>query len=558
MITLLDWGQVNQKVSNFRETMALKSRSDAFIYYCLNHILKIDLDDITSCVTDGKFDRGIDAVFIESSVDKKIIHFFQMKCRDEFKPTVRNFPSEEINKILSFLDDLLKKSEKMEGTCNPLLFSKVKAIWDLLYQEPYDVHIHLCTNAQKLAENFRKPFVEALAKRGDLISLFEHDLAVFSLLELGSRKKERTLSIKLFEEQNFERTDGSMRGLIGTVKAQELITFLTDESSPSKIDKFLFEENIRLYLGEKNEINSKIYNSALSSNAAEFWYLNNGITIVCDSYRYLTSQTNAPVFIKNPQIVNGGQTSFSLFEAYNRDFKKLEKVKVLVKIIETDDAEFRSRIAEATNSQTMIRSRDLRSNDNVQLKLESTLKDHGYFYERKSNQHQDKPHIQRIDARKAGQIMFSYYHKEPEKAKSASEKIFGEYYELIFDPHSITAERLLTCHKLYQDIEQQKNLVLQNMKTKLQAHYSEAWIVEGIFHVLYMVGHLCERDSIALEEYKEAQTKVAEAIQIVDTFVQKQKGASAYRIFRSAGTKNALKIFSPAQQTEMIFKSQEA
>ena len=558
MTTLLDWSQVNKKILDFQTSMDLEKNSDAFIYYCLNRILKVDPDEITSCITDGRFDRGIDAVFIESTADRKIIHLFQMKCLQEFKPTTRNFPSEETNKILSFLDGLLKKSEEMEGTCNSLLYSKVKAIWDVLEQEPHDIHIHLCTNAQKLEEKHRDDFLSALKTRSEYIVLNEYDLAALSSIESGSKRKERTLNVTLFEENNFERSDGAMRGLIGTIRAQELIKFLTDDTCPGKIDESLFEENIRLYLGEKNEINSKIYASALSKSSVEFWYLNNGITIVCDSYKYLTGQHNAPVAIKNPQIVNGGQTSFSLFEAYSRDFKKLEKVKVLVKIIETDDSQFRGRIAEATNSQTMIRSRDLRSNDNVQITLEDTLKDFGYYYERKSSQHSDKPHSQRIDARKAGQIMFSYYHREPDKAKSASEKIFGEYYELIFDPHSINAEKLLSCHKLYQDLEQRKNLVVQSMKTKMKSQYDEAWIVEGIFYALYIVSVLCERDGINLDDYNQARTKIDEAIQIVGAYAKSHKRVSAYRMFRSSGTKEALRIFSPAKQIELPFDDASA
>lgn len=553
MTTILDWGQVNQKIMGFKESLNLENTSEAFIYYCLSRILKIDNNEISSSITDGRFDKGIDAVYIESTVDRKIIHLFQMKCLKEFKPTARNFPSEETNKILSFLDALLKTSEEMKDTCNNFLYLKVQTIWDLLSQEVYDIHIHLCTNAQKLEDSHRDEFYRALKQRSEHFALHEYDLSTLSALELGSKKSDKTLSLKLFEENNFERTDGVVRGLIGTVKAQELISFLTDPIRAGCIDESLFEENIRLYLGEKNEINSKIYSSALSQNSSEFWYLNNGITIVCDSYKYLNNQSSAPVTVKNPQIVNGGQTSFSLFEAYNKDFKRLEKVKVLVKIIETEDSKFRSRIAEATNSQTMIRSRDLRSNDAVQLKLEDSLKDLGYFYERKHNQHADKPHATRIDARKAGQIMFSYYHKEPEKAKSASEKVFGEYYDLIFDPHSIHAEKLLACHKLYIDLENRKNIVTQSMKSITQPHYSEEWIIEGIFHVLYMVGLLCERDGIALEEYEQAKNKIEEAIQTIGAYVDMHGKVSAYRMFRSAGTKERLRIFQPAKQIELPF-----
>lgn len=66
MATLLDWSQVNKKVSCFQETMGLEKKSDAFIYYCLSRILKIDPDDIDSCVTDGQFDRGIRFLILSS------------------------------------------------------------------------------------------------------------------------------------------------------------------------------------------------------------------------------------------------------------------------------------------------------------------------------------------------------------------------------------------------------------------------------------------------------------------------------------------------------------
>lgn len=77
MTTILDWSQVNKKISSFKETMNLEKQSDAFIYYCLSRLLKIDPDEISACITDGRFDRGIDAVFIESTSDRKVIHLFK-------------------------------------------------------------------------------------------------------------------------------------------------------------------------------------------------------------------------------------------------------------------------------------------------------------------------------------------------------------------------------------------------------------------------------------------------------------------------------------------------
>jgi hypothetical protein len=537
--------------------MNLNGASEAFIYYCLSRVLKLDDGELGSLVTDGQFDRGIDAVYIEEKQDGPTIHLFQMKCYKEFKPNDRNFPSSELEKILSFLDDLLSKSDGMEKTCNGFLFSKVKDIWGVILEEPCSIVVHLCTNAQGLEDKYVEPFKANLRRKGELVSFEEHDIDRLSYIEMGSRKVEKDISVKLFEEQNFERTDGAMRGLIGTIKAEEFIRFLTDQNT-GNIDENLFNENIRLYLGEKNEVNSKIYNSAVSGGSSEFWYLNNGITIVCDSYKYNTSQSDAPVRIKNPQIVNGGQTSFSLYEASKAAINSINKVRVLIKIIETDDIKFRARIAEATNSQTMIRSRDLRSNDEIQLKLEDTLKDYGYFYERKRNQYFDVLYSKKIDAHKAGQVIYSYYHQEPQKAKAASEKVFGEYYDTIFDPKVISAEKVLVCYGLYMDIEKRKEQVQSDMKSNMKPFYSEAWLVEGGFYVLYMVSVLCERESIALDNYDECKNKIDEAMDLIGSFVNSHSRASAYRLFRSADTKERIRNFRPAEQIELPLEKTSA
>lgn len=64
--------------------------------------------------------------------------------------------------------------------------------------------------------------------------------------------------------------------------------------------------------------------------------------------------------------MNGGQTSNALFEASLNSEERLEDVLILVRIIETKSQPVSLAIAESTNSQTPIKSRDLRSNDDIQ------------------------------------------------------------------------------------------------------------------------------------------------------------------------------------------------
>ena len=61
--------------------------------------------------------------------------------------------------------------------------------------------------------------------------------------------------------------------------------------------------------------------------------------------------------------MNGGQTSNALFEAYQEQPDKLQNVLILARIYETKARDITADIAEATNSQTPINTRDLRSND---------------------------------------------------------------------------------------------------------------------------------------------------------------------------------------------------
>ena len=113
-------------------------------------------------------------------------------------------------------------------------------------------------------------------------------------------------------------------------------------------------------LTRANRINAKIIESALSDGNASFWYLNNGITMTCDFMEYQPG-VRAPILtLENVQIVNGGQTSHALFEAWKLEPEKVKNVLLLLRVYQTKRREMSQKIAASTNSQTPIRSRDLR------------------------------------------------------------------------------------------------------------------------------------------------------------------------------------------------------
>lgn len=543
MATLLDWGNVEAACKRLTSSLKLADNREAFSLLCLSEILRVDFDEARGALTDGSDDRGIDAVYLEEHSGNKVIHLFQFKYHSSFSVEGRNFPSSEIDKIISFVGDCFGQADGFLETCNSLLKQRVLDIWDFIKAGSARVIVHLCSNGAKLLEKHLTRLDQALEKY-KFFAIAEHDLDSISDALAHRTNSDRKLELKLVEEQIFERTDGNVRAVIGTVRADEFIESFVDPTDPLRLDPALFEENVRVFLGEENSVNKRIYDTALSDESKLFWYYNNGITVVCESFSYQPGFRNPTMELQNPQIVNGGQTSHALFAASQVDTGAIHDVRILLRVIETKDSSLYARVAEATNSQTPIRSRDLRSNDPILLKLESSLQSHGWYFDRKRDQYADQPETKRIDALKLGQFWLAFVRSEPDKAKTASDKIFGEFFPLVFDPEEMDAERIIEVWKLYSFIEDKRRLALDQSKTAISSRASALveiiWVIEGFYHLAYMVRRLAERRGISPFESEKLIPLVDEADRKISAYVKKRPGVSFYRLFRTARTKESL------------------
>ena len=74
------------------------------------------------------------------------------------------------------------------------------------------------------------------------------------------------------------------------------------------------EKNVRGFLGLKK------INKAIAKSYSEcpnwFWYKHNGIIIFADNLT--VDRTDHQLILRNPQVVNGGQTLRTLYSAYDR------------------------------------------------------------------------------------------------------------------------------------------------------------------------------------------------------------------------------------------------
>lgn len=168
-----------------------------------------------------------------------------------------------------------------------------------------------------------------------------------------------------------------------TCEGEELIKLLTKEDKT--IRRSLFNSNVRDYLGNRGGVNSEIERT-ISEEPEMFLMCNNGITIVCSDFIQIKDKL---VSIDNPRIVNGCQTSSTIF--MQRDNKSLKKVQVLVKLICTEDGSIINQIVRGTNKQNQVLEESFETTKPFHQKIEdffeakiSPIKLH---YERRNKQY---------------------------------------------------------------------------------------------------------------------------------------------------------------------------
>lgn len=174
------------------------------------------------------------------------------------------------------------------------------------------------------------------------------------------------------------------------------------EDRNNKLNETIFEENVRSFQGEKNEVNSKILDTLKNGDAQKFFILNNGITMIAE--KVIPDNTYTEFAVHDPQIINGCQTSNMLYRYYQylRDeceskdalISKLKEVSVPLKIIEVSNSELTSRIVESTNNQTSINSEQLYALTSVAREVQDFFNEirgdndkQDMYYERRSNEY---------------------------------------------------------------------------------------------------------------------------------------------------------------------------
>ncbi len=402
---------LNGCIDQFKSDNALStSDSETFELFAMTQVTKskdFAFEDIQSSIVDGRNDGGIDSVIVtvDDFIPEAIEDFDDIKFSRKTHTTIlisqckkeNSFKESTVDKLITSIPELfsLEKSEDaLLIRFNPDLVEKAliaREAWKkcttaggqltiaynyCAYSEKVEVNSAFMSKVDQLKEITRDRFVGA---KVDYTNYSSEEL-----LKLYQTHKDERLSLMFKEAPLSTSYQSHGIGYVGTVKLADYKQFLTDEDS--SIRENLFESNIRHFQGSV-DVNEKIKTTIETPINEDFWWLNNGITIIADN----PSLVGTILSLDNVQIVNGLQTSYSIFLNHNGDANDTRSV--LIKVIINNNKATIDHIIASTNSQNPVSASLLRATDDVQREIELYFQNAGYFYDRRKNyyKNQGKP-----------------------------------------------------------------------------------------------------------------------------------------------------------------------
>lgn len=315
------------------------------------------------------------------------------------------------------------------------------------------------------------------------------------LIRLASTSSSTSLQMQLLENPIATKKGGYSC----LVSLQEYYKFITD--SDGHLRKNLFEANVRDYEGDV-EVNQDIRRTLQDTANEDFWWLNNGVTIIADK----GSVSSKTLTLENSQVVNGLQTSMEIYAYFKHQSIDNEERSVLVKVITTEEPASRDKIIKATNRQTTVPLASLRATDEIQRDIEQFFLNHDLYYDRRKNfyKNQGKPKDKIISITYLAQVVMSILFQEPDIARGRPSSLLKKQddYEKVFNK-SYPIQIYLNCVMLMKKVKlyiKEYNGLNYEEKSNLKFHTAMYVAISKLGKVSYKPEELEKIDLATIDE----------------------------------------------------------
>ena len=251
-------------------------------------------------IPDGSNDKGIDAAFI----DGESIYLIQTKYnKSHSKDSVQAFKVK--------MEEFINNKDGSGYTHN-----LVKIHDAMLDDSIYSIKIYYITDidltsekATYMYDEFERDLIAKGPKEKDVTfcAAGVENIKSITMGILEQVPKEiRVKEVRFIFANSFLNRDSNT--IVGEMPIKELASIV------KKHETFIFHSNIRNFLG-KNKINKSI-SETFNKQPKDFWFFNNGITIVCSDFSKVSSSVDNQYKVTGPQIVNGCQTSTTIMREW--------------------------------------------------------------------------------------------------------------------------------------------------------------------------------------------------------------------------------------------------
>lgn len=347
--------------------------SRGLVAICLSHISGLPYKDIAKYITDGTKDNGIDGCYYD--LHKNKLFLIQSKWSSNGTKTIE---TGDVHKFVHGAYDLLD----LEWNKFNARFAAIKGEISAGLQNDPEIVLITAYNSDNAISSDCKAILDKFLSDNNSDDQEVVSYSSFTLTQIvramkSSKSGGKTdVDLSLLEWGEHKDPYYAVYGKISCADLAEWHKLHGDQ---------LFSENIR-YTLSSSEINAKIVDT-LIEKPTSFWYLNNGITAICDEIKRkpvgLGDQRESSLWtVNNIKIVNGAQTTSAIANAYKRSPSRVKKGYVQIKVISLARAplDIGGQITTATNTQNKVEPRDFLALDTIQDGLAEAFRKIGVQY----------------------------------------------------------------------------------------------------------------------------------------------------------------------------------
>jgi hypothetical protein len=451
------------------------SRDRAITAWYASALLGIDEDDaIDAASVDGPEDNGCDFIYVDT--DQEIVYVLQGYVSDRPDRSAGIKKWNALIAAVSSINDPI--SFKHSG--RPDIYSILSEIDTSSYSFAFGL-ITLAAKSDQISRQ-RESTVRSKTYGGEMAFFYEYQESLYDKFVIA-RAADRNVPEDTI---SFNGAVADIRGefghaVIGAVPASELARLHQEHENQ------LFEGNVRLFIGErKGGINEKIIETA-QSRPGDFWALNNGITIVADSFE---KNSESKYTLRRFSIVNGCQTTVSLSRAIEKS-KDAGKAQVLVRIVGAKKT-LLSDIVRYNNTQNPVKLAAVRLLDPIQESLRTAFSKIDYIYAPKQEGAKTAKSPTRIELDRITQYLAAMSEDTILEAVAKKAELFDRSYKSIF-PRGLKPERVMLAWLLAQEIETERSQLLESEETASDSMMKAILGIHGTPWGIYVSNLLIEK-----------------------------------------------------------------